>query len=616
MPKEILWNMSTSIRNPERIPGFLEVLMRLEGEIWDKACQEKFQVMLIQHRKYLSDKTNTQTFRGLSDEQINLLKDKDKELTYKQAEAIFLAKNYEDPAMRGRQSFNPLRKLGLVYIESGRVRLSDVGLGLVSHKLNWEDFILDSMLKYQLSNPATRDYKTWDVKPFIAVLHLIKQVNWLCSVRNEKPIGISKEEFGIFALSLKNYKDIEATAERLLAYRAGLKSLEKKFDAYKDLENARKQYTESYILDYLKEYSNAAVNVSEYGDSMMRYLRQTKYIRILGKYEHQYIDLEPRRMIEIESILQTDNASAKKYNEAEWICYMGTYGAYELPFETIPALTRILQGTLAEIRSLEQRLGKEEKYFSAGKDKQSLKRDIEKARAYRQELQNLELKLEYSENLSKIGAAIEMLNDIARRKKDNLTNKLPIELEKWTNIALNIINDANYIKLNAPVGDDNEPIFTAPAGVPDIECHYGQFNAICEVTMLSGRDQWFNEGQPVMRHLREFELKNTAMPNYCLFIAPQLHEDTLETYWVAVRHGYKGKTQKIIPMKIAQFLEILQIAVVLKQKGQSLRKAELMDFYERCAEISEVSSSEHWPAYIDMQLENWKTKVTKPVLDS
>ena len=108
--------------------------------------------------------------------------------------------------------------------------------------------------------------------------------------------------------------------------------------------------------------------------------------------------------------------------------------------------------------------------------------------------------------------------------------KPSVALEKWTNIALNIINDALLIKPNSPLGDDNEPIFTAPAGVSDIECLYDGFGAICEVTMLTGRDQWFNEGQPVMRHLRDFENQHSATPNYCLFVAPSLHQDTMNTF--------------------------------------------------------------------------------------
>src|SRR5574344_1520713 len=129
-----------------------------------------------------------------------------------------------------------------------------------------------------------------------------------------------------------------------------------------------------------------------------------------------------------------------------------------------------------------------------------IKLAISDLRAKRIKLQNLEIKFDYSNDLSKINEAVEALTNIRK-----LDLKPSIALEKWVNVALNIINDSLLIKPNSIVGYDNEPTFTAPAGVPDIECYYDNFNATCEVTMLSSRDQWYNEGQPVMRHLRRSE---------------------------------------------------------------------------------------------------------------
>ena len=45
---------------------------------------------------------------------------------------------------------------------------------------------------------------------------------------------------------------------------------------------------------------------------MIRYIRLTKYIYIRGKYVHTYIDLEPRRMTELNSILENDDVEGAK----------------------------------------------------------------------------------------------------------------------------------------------------------------------------------------------------------------------------------------------------------------------------------------------------------------
>jgi hypothetical protein len=67
-------------------------------------------------------------------------------------------------------------------------------------------------------NPLSRDRRDYNIKPFIGTLRLIRSVNELCSERGETVKGISKEEFGIFILSLKSYRDIDSVADKLLTF--------------------------------------------------------------------------------------------------------------------------------------------------------------------------------------------------------------------------------------------------------------------------------------------------------------------------------------------------------------------------------------------------------------
>ena len=71
----------------------------------------------------------------------------------------------------------------------------------------------------------------------------------------------------------------------------------------------------------------------------------------------------------------------------------------------------------------------------------------------------------------------------------NLDIPPSLALEKWITTSLITLNDAIEIKPNYTSDDENNILFTAPAGTPDIECYYEEFNSICEVTMLTGRDQ-------------------------------------------------------------------------------------------------------------------------------
>jgi len=229
-----------------------------------------------------------------------------------------------------------------------------------------------------------------------------------------------------------------------------------------------------------------------------------------------------------------------------------------------------------------------------------LKIFIDDLRHYRRELQDKQ-NHQKSQEIEQIKKYIEELENIF-----NADDK-SILLEKLLSLGLNALNDALKIKPNYPVGDDNEPTFTAPANIPDIECFYENYNAICEVTMLTGRNQWYNEGQPVMRHLRDFENKYQDKKAYCLFVAPKLHRDTINTFWTAIKYEYEGQKQRIIPLSVNVFVELLKILVEIKQNGKFLRHNELFSLYDKILEASKnLSDSNEWIKNISNTITSWQ----------
>ena len=174
-------------------------------------------------------------------------------------------------------------------------------------------------------------------------------------------------------------------------------------------------------------------------------------------------------------------------------------------------------------------------------------------------------------------------------------------------MALHALNDSISINPNYPKSDDNEPLFTAPAGKPDIECFYNEFNSICEVTMLVGRDQWYNEGQPVMRHLRDFENTYNDKPTYCLFVAPKLHQDTVNTFWISSKYEYEGQKQNIVPLTINQLIHILKILIVLKRNNIFLKHTTIRDLFNNIIGLTNsVNSSGDWIKNIPDVIKNWE----------
>ncbi|MCK4664686.1 MAG: AlwI family type II restriction endonuclease [Bacteroidales bacterium] len=596
------WSVSTTIRNAERIRSFLQVLKTMDGERWDNESQKKFQILLIKERVY--GYNNIQFYNGLTQNQINIIYDISSNMTFEQAEDIFYAKNYTDPPMRGRQSYNPLEKMGLTYLDENKnIIISDFGNYFLQENYDLGEVFLKSFLKWQYPNPDANKYKEEDgynIKPFIACLHLINEVNRICKGKKIKIKGVSRVEFALFFVSLVNYNDIKEKAKEIVKFR-------NEYEKIKDKEKEKK-FIEDYFDTNLSEFESWK-NAKEYTDNIIRYFRLTRYIYIRGN--GWYIDLEPRRIVEIQSLINIDNASAKYFaNRNEYIEYIGNPTKPVLPWETNEKLLEIINEQLPEINDLQKKL------TSKGYKIQpilelitnptiaELKDYVDYLRNVRRKLLEIEIH-EESQSAEKIVEYISTLQNIFK-----ITKSRPVELERSIMLGLNALNDALEIKPNYPVGDDNEPTFTAPANKPDIECYYESFNSICEVTLLTNRSQWYNEGQPVMRHIRDFEDINSEKETYCLFIAPKLHRDTINTFWFSVKYEFEGTKQKIVPMTITQFTDLLKILIKLKKQNIFLTHSQLKDLYNQIVELTNsVNNSEEWITNIPGVIENWRNKI-------
>lgn len=604
-----LWSISTTLRNPYRMQDFLRILSTMEGEVWNRSTQSQFQIRLIQSRFY------TPTFDGLSDEQQELLENPMTSMTFEQAEDIFQCKGYDDdPAqkgLRGRTSYNPLQKMGLTFIVDGRIGITALGKRFAAGEIEMDDFCFRSFLQWQYPNPLSADFSEasgYNAKPFICTLLLIRSVNRLCRERGLKEKGISKTEFGIFALSLTNYRDIEAVAGRVLDFR-------KRMDEIKEYQK-QKEFEERFIREYLADYTNVWVrkkgkqncNIPDYTDNAIRYFRATKYIYIRG--DGYYVDLEPRRHIELEKLFQCEDGSARKFDsKTEFIQYMCNPATYLLPWENVDELQKIAARIVEDIHHLQAELDVCRDTYIIETSVSALEAQIFQLREIRSALQSILQKQEYAD-VEKIDEVIHILRSLSDRKKQKeLPEKPSILLEKYILLALNIINDAIRIRTNAPVGDDNELTFTAPGNVPDMECEYEDFAGICEVTLLTGRDQWYNEGQPVMRHLRDYEKKHPEKPGYCLFIAPKFHPDTLNTFWFAIKYEFEGKRQCIIPLSISQMADFLELVKDMKRSGRRFRHSNLRGLYDKMVNVENVSDSREWCESLPTTFVSWKQAI-------
>jgi hypothetical protein len=422
------WSITTTIRNPGRIKDFLRVLKNLEGEKWSLDTQRKYQISLIQSRVY--GYGNSQFYNGLNKKQINLIDDSKKEIPFSEAENIFIAKKYEDPSMRGRQSINALKKFGFVIIKDNKIRFTELGNYYLQEDSDIGETFFRSFLKWQIPNLDNKDYKKEDgynVKPFVAVLHLINEVNIRSLRAGEKAKGVSKQEFSLFAPSLVNYGDISKYADVIIKLRRRLAGKDKKSQKI-IFEKAKIRFAKNFLkTNSESDIKQLLNNFKDYGDNAVRYFRLTRYIHIRGG--GFYVDLEPRRKVEIRELLKHYDGSADTFkSKEEYLEFMSDIEQPKLPWENKEKLIEIIEELVEDIRVYEKTLAISPKkiggYIRLAEPK--IKALISDLRAYRRELQEMKNHQD-SQGLDKVKLYIEKLENIY--SEDNR----PVSLE---NISL------------------------------------------------------------------------------------------------------------------------------------------------------------------------------------
>lgn len=618
------WSISTTLRNPERIVGFLKVLTRFEGQQFNEVVQGLYFKELIKTKEYQPT--------GISEYYKNKYEDPEEftneELADILSQVHYKNKSFNDDqemayAFRGRTAVSNITKMGLAIAKDsmGDVKITELGRALLNEKVDLVNVFFRYFLKWQLPNPIDKGYKEFDIIPFIAVMHVIKNVNKEWKEQGYKAVGVSKEEFALFLITLTDFRNINETVQKIIKFRLDTKGLERNA-AHNYIE---RRFTETAIevfnLDSHneKEIVKKVNNLHDYGDSAIRYFRQTKLLYYRGN--GRYVDLAPTRRVEIERLLENFNGSSLNFKTAnDYLSFMSDINKPALPWENLDDLNSVYENLLMQANSLQAEITNQ--YRGQSLHKFSLvKKNLNNINDYNMEIAQLreiiktlnnDMAILQERSLENIDLYIKRLTELANRKR-SISGQDPLNLEHYVTLSLMALDDAKEISPNYSVGDDNLPLFTASGNQPDIECVYSSFNMICEVTLLRGRDQWFNEGQPIMRHLRDFENKvsNQTEENYCLFIAPSIHRDTLNTFWMSIKLGYEGRTQKIVPLTINQYVNVLKKVKELNENGKRINHKDFLNLLSEIynKHIEAGNDSTMWLDKIDNTIEEWSSAI-------
>lgn len=179
-------------------------------------------------------------------------------------------------------------------------------------------------------------------------------------------------------------------------------------------------------------------------------------------------------------------------------------------------------------------------------DSRGISRFVNRLRNLRSEIIEIKRSSVLRKNINQLKEILLVFKD-----KKKFRELEPVEFEHLISQCLKIINDELEIRPNCILDDEGSPIGFAPGNKADIEGYYESFNSIFEATLDVSRHQVYRESVPVMRHLKDFESTNIGKPAFCVFVAPRVHNDTVNYFWYSVKYGFEGKKQSIVALDLA-----------------------------------------------------------------
>lgn len=544
----------TSPRTPfKAIPEIALLDEELHGEIWNSDTQAKY---------------------------YHLLRDRD----------FFEGNEAKDTAFAGRDRINRLpHKMGFVKLPE--IALTEAGKEFVESN-NKEEILLRQMLKYQLPSPlqpmgkGSADF--W-VKPYLELFRLIRDLGEL-----------SFDELQIFGMQLVNYEYYDEIVEKIKDFRLRKNANKGNYREFKQkvfFEEARYIYrfeissgniqTRESRTDTVQDFLSKKIsNLRDYADAAIRNLRSTGLVNVtaIGKT----LSILPERRNDVDYFLSTIDRNpvyVSQHNQYE--DYLGNASLPVLladdknkVIETLQNEFKISANASLSINRLKDLLNEQRKL-----------RQQERIKAQVKDLKDYKLYDEIDSTFDSMGSCYE-----------------PSLFFEWNTWRAMTMLDGGDIQANLKFDDSGNPMSTALGKMADIECDYGDFDLIVEVSLSSGALQFKMEGEPVPRHLGIHKSK-TNKPTYCLFIAPTINPATVAHFYSLYHSNiamYGGKCN-IIPMTLDTFRKMLKDAVDATSKPNANNIRKLFDASLRYAQESNNNNGTEtdWYNMITRTANNW-----------
>lgn len=497
-------SFSTTMRNPDRIAGFLNCILPFEGKVLTNDVIFEVAAQLIIKKLYYTEKYEMKVPQYKA-----IYKDEDAEFTKEQAFDI-IRNSPQDHKEAGFEKGWPSRfdtwyklpmEFGFIsYAMNQPIKISQTGHMIVdayneqpTNDKKVQNVMLNAMMKYQSDNPFRRNLNS--NVPLLLLLNVLKLLK---ADTEENGAGLFRQELSLLICWPND--DADALYKKI-------KQLRKK---------VRFNYSDEYMyqicLDLLDADSSKKNRFKmnqicgEAVDEYIRKMRSTGIISLRGN--GRFIDINTLEQEKIDYVI-TNYTKYSSYTDIDsYYLYMGSID------NKILDIQQTVEIDLSDIR----------------------KRTLYK---YANEYTEEKVFDEIQRVCAKRDSTDPMLKFI----------NAPTRLEFLTSIALVQGFKGLDVNPNYSVDDEGLPIFTAGGGIADIECYDVDCDSFFEVTLMCGKqDQLMNEIIPIRRHLVEH--KAVREESFSVFVAPVVHTDTKE-----MASWYKFKENlDIITLNVGEFI--------------------------------------------------------------
>lgn len=200
------WILVTGMKNMNCAADMLDCIQKLEGKRWDKETKKRYFANLIQ-RGIVSPEYNR-----LSEEQRALLKSGNatEEQVMKWIEELYPVNS----PIRAYVQF--LTKLGLVKIDfedHKKLIITERGHQLLEGKITDEEMMIQALTDWKY--PRTREdvydpeWKGYNIRPMMATISVIEQVNQRDERNGMEPNGITFDEFMVYLMTMYSCSQID-----------------------------------------------------------------------------------------------------------------------------------------------------------------------------------------------------------------------------------------------------------------------------------------------------------------------------------------------------------------------------------------------------------------------